>query len=302
MVLNYISANDLSSKQIETLFSLSDKIKGKRNPLLGKTRPILALIFEKASTRTRVSFESAIDQLGGSAIYIDSHTSQISRGESLADTARVLGSYVDVLAARMYKHSDIQELAENSSIPVINALSDLEHPCQALADVYTIREALGKVKGMRIGFVGDIADNVANSLMVIAAKMGAEVSLVGPEGYGPNEDFVRAARKFSSVEIYSDIKKGLEGCDVVYTDTFISMGQEAQTAKRRKLFSKYQLNSKAMRYAKKGAKVMHCLPAHRGEEITSELLDGKSSIVWRQAANKLLLEKAILLYLLENEN
>lgn len=264
--------------------------------------PILALIFEKASTRTRVSFESAVDQLGGSAIYIDAHTSQISRGESLSDTARVLGSYVDVLAARLYKHSDMEELAKHSSIPVINALTDLEHPCQALSDVYTIRETFGKVSGLRVAFVGDIATNTANSLMAIASKLGAEISLVGPESCMPNKKFTEVVRKNSSLRVSDSLKEGLAGCDVVYTDTFVSMGEEAQAGKRRKLFAPYQLNSAAMKYAKRGAKVMHCLPAHRGEEITSQLLEGKSSIVWKQAANKMLLEKAILLYLLDKQS
>jgi ornithine carbamoyltransferase len=300
--MNYISAKDFSSKQIEELFTLSDSMKGKIMPVLGTRKPILVLIFEKASTRTRVSFEAAMDQLGGSAIYIDAANSQISRGESMSDTARVLSSYVDILAARMHRHSEMEELAKYSSIPVINALTDLEHPCQALSDVYTIRESFGKVSGLRIAFVGDIADNVANSLMIVAAKLGAEISLVGPEEYDPDMGFVKAARKFGKVEIHNDMKMGLEGCDVVYTDTFISMGQEAEAEKRRKLFARYKLNSSVMKYAKKDAKVMHCLPAHRGEEITSELLDGKSSLVWRQAANKLPVEKAILLYLLEQQN
>ncbi len=242
-----------------------------------------------------------MSQLGGSSIYMDSSTSQISRGESISDTARVLSMYVDALAARMYRHSDIVELAMNSKVPVINALTDLEHPCQALSDVYTIREELGGVDGKRIAFVGDIAANTANSLMVIASKMGAEISLVGPKGYGPNEKFVAAARKCSSVDVSSSMKDGLKGCDVVYCDTFVSMGQEADASKRMKLFCAYQLNVSSLRHAKKGARVMHCLPAHRGVEITSDLLDGARSIVWKQAANKLLLEKAILLYLLQKK-
>lgn len=299
--MNYISANDLSSKQIEELFSISDKLKGKRKALLASSRPMLALIFEKNSTRTRVSFESAMNQLGGSSVYIDTRSSHMSRGETIHDTAKVLSSYVDVIAARLFRHSDIIELAKYSSVPVINALTDLEHPTQALADVYTIRESFGKVKGLRIAFVGDIKNNTANSLMIIATKLGAQISLVGPKGYSPNMDFVRTARKLGRVDIYNDMKSGLASCDVVYTDTFVSMGEEAQAKKRHKLFANYQLNVAAMKYANKGAKVMHCLPAHRGEEITSQLLDGKSSIVWQQAANKLLLEKAILLYLLEHE-
>lgn len=296
--MNYISALDISEKQINELFALSDSLKGKKIPLLGATRPVLVLLFEKPSTRTRVSFEAAMDQLDGATIYIDARSSQMSRGESLADTARVLGSYVDIIAARMFKHSDIKELARHSKVPVINALTDLEHPCQALSDVYTIQKAFGRVKGLKIAFIGDIATNTANSLMIIASKLGAEISLVGPAQCKPNMAYVKEARKHSSVKITSSIKEGLRGCDVVYTDTFISMGEEAEADKRRKLFAPYQLNASALKHAKPGAKVMHCLPAHRGEEITSDVLDGKNSIAWEQAANKMLLEKAILLYLL----
>ncbi len=295
--MNLLSSKDLSAATIKEIFKLSDKLKDDAKPL-AKASPILALLFEKSSTRTRVSFESAMIQLGGHPVYIDTKTSQMSRGESLADTARVLSSYVDIIAARMYRDSDLDELAGHSSVPVINALTDLEHPCQALSDVYTIREEFGKVKGLKIAFVGDIAANTANSLMVTAAKMGARVSLVGPRGYEPNMDYVLYASRYETIETTDNLRDGLAGCDVVYTDTFISMGQESDAEKRRKLFAKYQLNEDVMGFANKGAKVMHCLPAHRGEEITSELLDGKRSIVWQQARNKMVVEKAIILYLL----
>ncbi len=283
---------------MKKIFDIADSLKkGSRKPL-EKTSPILALLFEKSSTRTRISFESAMLGLGGHSIYIDSKTSQLARGESLADTARVLSGYVDMVAARMYKHTDLEEFASHSSVPVINALTDLEHPCQALSDVYTVREAFGKIKGLRIAFVGDVAANTANSLMVTAAKMGADVSLVGPRGYTANFEYLLQASKFQTIKTTDDLQDGLKGCDVVYTDTFISMGQEAEAAKRRKLFAKYQVNAEVMAFAKKNAKVMHCLPAHRGEEITSDVLDGKNSIVWEQARNKMLVEKAIILYLL----
>ena len=283
---------------MKKIFDIADSLKkGSRKPL-EKTSPILALLFEKSSTRTRISFESAMLGLGGHSIYIDSKTSQLARGESLADTARVLSSYVDMVAARMYKHTDLEEFASHSSVPVINALTDLEHPCQALSDIYTVREAFGKIKGLRIAFVGDVAANTANSLMVTAAKMGADVSLVGPRGYTANFEYLLQASKFQTIKTTDDLQDGLKGCDVVYTDTFISMGQEAEAAKRRKLFAKYQINAQVMTFAKKNAKVMHCLPAHRGEEITSDVLDGKNSIVWEQARNKMLVEKAIILYLL----
>jgi ornithine carbamoyltransferase len=296
--LNLLSSLDLSQKEIATLLDLSSRLKRSAASPLSKSSPLLALLFEKTSTRTRVSLEAAMHELGGSCVYIDSHTSQISRGETIHDTARVLGSYVDIIAARVYKHSDIEDLAAAAGVPVINALSDAEHPTQALADVYTIKQVFGKLKGLRIAFVGDIATNTANSLMVTAAKTGMQVSLVGPDACVPSRKYVDAASKYSTVEVSDDMEDGLEGCDVVYTDTFVSMGEEAQASKRRKLFAPYQLNSKTLRFASDGARVMHCLPAHRGEEITSEVLDGKSSIAWVQAENKLHVGKAILLYLL----
>ncbi|MHB1830678.1 MAG: ornithine carbamoyltransferase [Candidatus Micrarchaeaceae archaeon] len=300
--MNLISSMDLSPAQIRRLFQLSDSLKDRSKRPLSRMRPILSLLFEKSSTRTRVSFESAMIQLGGDSIYLDARTSQIARGETIADTARVLSSYVDIIAARMGKQKDIEELARYSSVPVINALTDLEHPCQALSDIYTIRQAFGKVEGLHIAFVGDIATNTANSLMITAAKMGADVSLIGPDGCKPNMHYVNEAIKNSSlVEISNDLEGGLQGCDVVYTDTFVSMGEEGDAARRRKMFAKYQVNERVLKYAKKSARVMHCLPAHRGEEITSDVLDGKQSIVWQQAANKMLVEKAILLYLLNNE-
>lgn len=300
-LLNLLSSLDLSKKQITSIFELSDFLKKEKEPILEKERYTLALLFEKASTRTKLSFEAAMWGLGGFPIYVDATTSQISRGESFADTARVLSSYVSIIAARMYKHSNLEELARYATVPVINALTDLEHPCQALSDVYTIKETFGKVSGIRIAFVGDIATNTANSLMVTGSKMGAEISLVGPDSCKPNMKYVNEASKHSTVEISNDFEDGLGGCDVVYTDTFVSMGEEAEAVKRRKIFAPYQLNAKALRYAKKDAKVMHCLPAHRGEEITSDVLDGKNSIAWKQAANKLLVEKAILLYLLNKQ-
>ncbi|MDE1768044.1 MAG: ornithine carbamoyltransferase, partial [Candidatus Micrarchaeota archaeon] len=207
--------------------------------------------------------------------------------------------WVDVIVLRTYAHDTITEMAANARVPVINALSDFEHPCQALSDIYTVREILGRVKGVRIAFVGDIATNTANSLMSIGAKSGANMVLVGPKDCKPNKTFIGIAKKYSSVFVYNDMKRGLRGCDVVYTDTFVSMGEEAEAAQRRKRFAPYQLNSKTVGYAKKGAKIMHCLPAHRGEEITSQVMDGKDSIILQQSANKLLLEKAILLYLLK---
>lgn len=297
--MNFLRTEDFTKKDVERVFELADSLrKGHRRRL--KEGSTLALIFEKPSTRTRVSFEAAMAQLGGSSIYIDSSTSQLSRGELMRDTAKVLSSYVDFIAARLYKHSRIEELGEYSDVPVINALTDLEHPCQALSDLYTIKMRKKKLRGLKIVFIGDIAANTANSLMVAGAMMGARITLVGPKNYAPNKAYVNKARRYSSVEVESNIAKGVKGADIIYTDTFVSMGEEATAESRRKLFKFYQLNDAVLKQAGSRALVMHCLPAHRGEEITSSVIDGRRSIVWEQARNKLLVEKAILLYLSEH--
>ena len=297
--MNFISVADLSKEEITEIFNIADDLKHERVGIALKEDAVAALIFEKPSTRTRVSFEVAMAQLGGHSIYIDSRTSQLSRGESIADTAKVLSGYVDFIIARLYKHDDIVELANNATVPVINALTDLEHPCQALSDLYTIQEVKKRLRGLKLAFVGDIAANTANSLMLAGAKMGMEIALVGPKNYMPNTFYFTKAREYSKVETYNNIKEGVADADVIYTDTFVSMGQEAEAEERKKLFAPYQVNKTLVSYAKKDAIVMHCLPAHRGEEITSDVLDGPQSVVWQQAKNKLLVEKAILLYLSE---
>ena len=294
--MHFLSADDFSESEINKIFAIADQISAGKTFSLGQGTT-LALLFEKASTRTRVSFETAMAHMNGHSIYIDANTSQLSRGEAVSDTARVLSSYVDFIAARLCKQSDLLELARYSSVPVINALTDLEHPCQALGDLYTIKEAKKRIKGLRIAFVGDIAANTANSLMITAAKLGADVILVGPKGYKPNGKFVGMARKHGKVETRSSLGEGLRDVDVIYTDAYVSMGQEAEAAKRRKLFKGYQVNKRLLKHARSDAIVMHCLPAHRGEEITSDVLDGKSSAVWLQAKNKMLIEEAILLFL-----
>ena len=299
--MHFLSVDDFSKEQIDEIFDIADGLKKGRLAISLKERSVLALLFQKPSTRTRTSFEVAIVKLGGAAIYIDPSTSQISRGESISDTAKVLSSYVDFLAARMFSQNDLLELAKNSSVPVINALTDLEHPTQALADLYTILQAKKKLKRVRIAFVGDIAANTANSLMLAGAKLGVEISLVGPKGYQPNPIYFTKAREFSRIEVYDDVKEGVANADIIYTDTFVSMGQEKEAEKRKALFSKYQVNNAMLNYAKKDVLVMHCLPAHRGEEIAAEVIDGPKSIVWDQAKNKLLLEQAIILYLSEKK-
>lgn len=274
---------------------MADRAAQNRDPeaLKGK---VLALLFTLPSTRTRISFSVAMAQLGGSAVYIDLQNSQLKRGETLADTSRMISSYCDFIAVRTEEQEALQEIAANSSIPVINALTMQEHPTQALTDMYTILKHKS-LKGLRIAFVGDIAQNTFNSLMLLAVKLGAEVHLIGPRGYKPDPVYFPKAARDGTVKVYSSIKEGLAGVDIVYTDTFVSMGTENEAKKRRRLFAPYQVNRRLLSYAKPDALVMHPLPAHRGEEITSEVLDGNRSIVWEQARNKLTIAKAVLLFL-----
>ena len=298
--MNFISSDDLSANQIHELFSIADRLQNGNMKKPIKEHSVLALLFSEPSTRTRVSFEVAIAQLGGSAVYISTQTSQMKRGETLEDTAKVISGYCDFIAVRTNEHNDVLTIAKSSSVPVINALTHLEHPTQALADIYTIIKRKGAIKGLRIAFVGDIAQNTANSLMLTATKLGASVSLVGPKSIAPNKVFYGKAKKYGKVEVYDSIKEGLKGADVVYTDTFVSMGDELEAEKRRKMFAPYQVNEAMLKSAKNNAIVMHPLPAHRGEEITSGVLDGKRSVVWDQAKSKLYIEKALLVYLSSN--
>ena len=298
--MDLISSDDLTKEEIREIFGIADKLVKGRQELSLKEHSTMALFFEEPSTRTRVSLEVAMAQLGGTAIYIDAHTSQAVRGETISDTARVLSSYCDFIAVRANDHEKVNAMAESSSVPVINALTSLEHPTQSLADVYTIIGKKGNMKDLTVALIGDIAANTANSLMLTAAKLGGKVSLVGPEGCVPNSFFFNKAREYSKVDLSHSIEEGLDGADIVYTDTFVSMGDEAESDKRKRMFAPYQLNGSTLSYAKGDALVMHPLPAHRGEEITAEVIDGKRSIVWEQAKNKLLIEKAILLYLSEN--
>ncbi len=243
-------------------------------------------------------------QLGGGAIYIDAQTSQAKRGETISDTTKILSSYCDFIAARVYKHADVVEMGRVSTVPVINALSNLEHPTQALTDLYTIKQHFGNFRDLKIAFLGDIAQNTANSLMLMGAKLGAEIGLIGPfKEHPPNSVYYNKAREYSKVYTDDSLERGLEDADIVYVDVFVSMGDEAEAEKRKKLFAPFQLNAKAMSYAPEKALAMHPLPAHRGEEITADILDGSRSIVWEQDKNKLLMAKAILLYLsmLESE-
>jgi ornithine carbamoyltransferase len=295
--MHFLSSDDLSGEQMQEVFSIAERLEKNalKNPI--KEHSVLALLFSESSTRTRVSFEVAIAQLGGSAIYINTQESQMKRGETLEDTARVISGYCDFIAVRMKEHGDVVRIASGSSVPVINALTHLEHPTQALADVYTIIKYKKRIKGIKIAFVGDIAQNTVNSLMLTAAKLGAEVSLVGPKGGMPNEYYYNKSKGYGKVEVYNSMEDGLKDADVIYTDTFVSMGDEAEADKRRALFAPYQVNKEMLAFAKSDAIVMHPLPAHRGEEITADVLEGSRSVVWEQAMSKLHIEKALLVYL-----
>ncbi|MGI0100840.1 MAG: ornithine carbamoyltransferase [Candidatus Micrarchaeaceae archaeon] len=295
--MNLLSSVDLSKNDINDIFKLADSLADGSQELALKEHAAVAIFFEEPSTRTRVSFEVATAQLGGTPIYIDAHSSQRARGEELADTAKVLSLYCDFIAVRINSHDSLLTMADNASIPVINALTSLEHPTQALADCYTILKKKGDLGKLKIAFIGDVAQNTTNSLMMTAVKLGASISLVGPKECKPNALYFNRSREYGEVSVHDSISEGLSGADVIYTDTFVSMGDEADAAARRKMFAPYQLNKEALSYAKGDAVVMHPLPAHRGEEITADVIDGKRSIVWDQAANKLLLEKAVLLYL-----
>lgn len=273
------------------------KIEGK--PLEGKA---LAMIFQKSSTRTRVSFDVGMYQLGGRPIFLSSSDLQMGRGEPISDTAKVLSRFVDGIMIRAIEHDDVVELAEYSDVPVISGLTNLEHPCQALADMLTIKEHLGEFKGKKLCFVGD-GNNVCNSLLLITAILGMDMSVACPEGYEPNEDILKKAEKLASennakITITSDIKEAVSNSDAIYTDVWVSMGDEAEEAKRQKDLSPYQVNKELMSYANSDAIFMHCLPAIRGEEVTSEVIDGPQSVIYDEAENRLHAQKAVLYHFL----
>jgi ornithine carbamoyltransferase len=259
------------------------------------------MIFEKSSMRTRVSFEVAMTQMGGHAIYLTKQDINLGERESIKDVAAILSRYVDCVAIRTYAHETVVELANHSSVPVINALSDYTHPCQALADLYTIKERLGTLDGVKIAFVGE-GNNVARSLAFLCAKLGVSFKIASPENYElPAESLHMAlgsAKSSACIEQRRDPVEVIQDADIVYTDTWISMGSEGEAETRRRDFRAYQLNSKLMASAKKDVLVMHCLPAHRGEEITDEVIDGPNSIIYDQAENRLHLQKALLKFLI----
>lgn len=261
----------------------------------------LGMIFEKPSTRTRVSFEVGMTQLGGHALYLSPKDLQMGRGETIYDTAKVLSRFVDGIMYRAFEHGMMLELAKNSTVPVINGLDDLEHPCQIIADLLTIKEKKKDFKGLKLAYVGD-GNNVCNSLLLGAAIVGMNMSVGCPKGYEPNKKILEEAKKIakSKIEIFENPFDAVKNADIIYTDVWVSMGDEKEKALREKTFLPYQVNKKLIRNAKNDCIVMHCLPAHRGKEITDEVVDGKNSVVFDQAENRLHTQKAIMVKLMKN--
>jgi len=299
-----VSLRDYARADIEEIFDLAAAMKADPTTytevLKGKS---LAMIFQKPSTRTRVSFEVGMYQLGGTALYLGADAIQLQRGESIADTARVLSRYVDGIVARVFSHQDVMDLARHGTVPVINGLSDLLHPCQALADYFTLRERRGSLDGLKIAYVGD-GNNVCHELMLGAVKLGMSISVASPKGYEPSSLMVKSAAReaqrggTSAPEVTDDPMAAAVGAHVVYTDVWTSMGQEEQQADRSEAFQAYMVTPDMMAVADPEAVFMHCLPAHRGEEVAAEVIDGPQSVVFDQAENRLHTQKALLALLL----
>ncbi len=296
-----ISIHDLSREEVDQILGTAGILKMKQklgeiyHPLKGKS---LGMIFQKSSTRTRVSFEVGMWQLGGYALFLSAADLQLKRGETIADTARNLSRYLDGIMIRTYDHEDVVQMAKYSSVPVINGLTDLLHPCQVLADLFTILEKKRKLEGLKLAYIGD-GNNMAHSLMFGGAKVGMHVVICAPSGFEPDPEITRlsrldAARTGSTITIQDDPRAAVETADIIYTDVWTSMGMEEEYEQRLKSFSRYQVNSELLEKAKEDALVMHCLPAHRGEEITDEVIEGHRSIVFDQAENRLHVQKAIM--------
>jgi ornithine carbamoyltransferase len=304
-VKDLLSIHDLSTKEINDILDLAKTLKaqlknGEQHHLLkGKT---LGMIFQKASTRTRVSFEVGMWQLGGAALFLNANDMQIGRGEPVKDTARVLSRYVDGIMIRTFSHDEVIELAEYASIPVINALTDLMHPCQALTDIFTVLEHKGTLQGLKMTYIGD-GNNMVNSLLQACAKVGMHISIATPKGYEPDAAIVAealsvAAVTGSKIEICEDPFVAAQNADVFYTDVWASMGKEIEQEDRREVFVNYQVNKELLAVAKKDAIVLHCLPAHRGEEISEDVFESEQSVVFDQAENRLHVQKAIMVLLM----
>tara|TARA_B100000700_G_scaffold314572_1_gene401342 strand:- start:3125 stop:4081 length:957 start_codon:yes stop_codon:yes gene_type:complete len=295
-----LSSSDLNTEQIISLLDLSKQLKNKERRIdLGNR--VLGLIFTKSSTRTRVSFQVAMARLGGQTIDLNPQLTQVGRGEPLEDTARVLSRFCDVLAIRTYAQSELKDYAKWSTIPVVNALTDLEHPCQALADYLTIQETFGRLDGLNLTYIGD-GNNVANSLMICGALLGVNVVVATPEGFEPSKDMVERARslavKNSKITVINDPYIASSNAQILYTDVWTSMGQEEERINREKIFQSFCLNKKLLSLADPNAIVLHCLPAHRGEEISGDVMESSSSRIFDQAENRLHVQEALLASLL----
>ncbi len=302
---HFLDISDHSSEELQDLLDLAIRLKKEHfaggNPPLFKGK-VLGMIFQKPSLRTRVSFDMAMRHMGGDALYLSPNEIGLGKRESIADVSRVLSGYVQAVMARVFEHAHVLELAKWSSVPVINGLSDFSHPCQAMADAQTIQEKFGKAKGLNVVYVGD-GNNVAVSLMQISAKLGWNFTIANPEGYAMPAGSVEQAKKTaagtgSKLTFLSDPHEAVKGAHVIYTDTWTSMGQEEETAKREQVFPPYQVNAKLVSEADKDVIVMHCLPAHRNHELTDEVADGPHSVIFPQAHNRLHAQKAVLARLL----
>ena len=302
-----ISINDLSLEEINEILKLSKELKdklGNRIPhriLEGKT---LGMIFSKPSTRTRVSFQTGIYQLGGLGMYFGQGELQLGKSESIEDTAKVLSRYLNGIMIRTFSHQDVIDLAKYGSIPVINGLTDLLHPCQVLADLFTIQEKKNLLKGLKLAYIGD-GNNMAHSLLYGCSKMGMHISIASPEGYKPKEEIVNnakinAAVSGSEINILIDPVEAVKDADIVYTDVWASMGQESEKNERKKIFAHYQVNPELIKYAKKDYIFMHCLPAHRGDEVVNEIADSENSVIFDEAENRLHVQKAIMALLMQD--
>ena len=297
---DFLAIPDFSRDELTKLFDLAERMRtGKydRKPLAGQS---LAMIFMKASTRTRVSFEVGAWQLGGHALFLSPRDVQLGRGEPIADTARVLSRYVDGIMIRTFAHSDVEELARYASVPVINGLTDLLHPCQILADLLTVRQHLGGWEGKKVAWIGD-GNNMANSWINAAWRLGFDLTLACPAGYDPDAAILARAQRDAKVVVVRDPVEAADGAHVVNTDVWASMGQEEEQKVREKAFAGFQVDGRLMRLAKKEAIFLHCLPAHRGEEVSADVIDGPQSRVWDEAENRLHVQKAIMAVLMGGE-
>ena len=304
MKKDFLSILDITREELFEILSLAERLKRQKRAgvphelLRGKT---LAMIFEKSSTRTHISFEVGMNELGGHALFLNAKDLQIGRGEEIRDTARVASRYVSAVMIRANRHSTIEELAENASIPVINGLSDLEHPCQLLADILTIKEHSGEIRDLHVAWVGD-GNNVCNSLVLSSSLTGMDITVASPKGYEVSPELMQRAKTLGGkVRTVKNPEDAVKDANIIFTDTWVSMGDEAERAKRLSAFLGFTVDNRLLSRASPDARVLHCLPAHRGEEITGEVMDGSQSLVWDEAENRLHAQKALLVKLLKKQ-